>query len=177
MRLLKIVPDNTNIGFVRLRFVAFGFTILLTLASIGLLATRGLNLGVDFVGGLMIEAGFSQAVPLDELRKTVNGLNVGEVSLQQFGGPNNVAIRLPLPPGDETAAQAVVKRVQASIAAKHPDVSFRRVDTVSGQRLGRADPQRHLRRAARGARHRRLHLGALRMAFRRLDARRACSTT
>ena len=136
MRLLKIVPDNTNIGFVRLRWIAFAFTILLTLASVGLLATRGLNLGVDFVGGLMIEAGFDQPVPLDGLRQTVNRLNVGEISLQQFGSPKNVAIRLPLPPGDETAAQAVVKRVQASIAAIHPDVKFRRVDTVSGRVSG-----------------------------------------
>jgi preprotein translocase subunit SecF len=77
MRLLRIVPDDTNIGFVRLRFIAFAFTILLTLASIGLLATRGLNLGVDFVGGLMIEAGFSGPAPLDDLRETVNRLNVG----------------------------------------------------------------------------------------------------
>ena len=136
MRLLRIVPDNTNIRFVRLRFVAFAFTILLTVASIGLLATRGLNLGVDFVGGLMIEAGFSGPAPLDDLRVTVNRLNVGETKLQQFGGPNNVAIRLPLPPGDETASQAVVKRVQAAIRAQHPDVSFRRVDTVSGRVSG-----------------------------------------
>ncbi len=136
MRLLRIVPDNTNISFVRLRFVAFAFTILLTVASIGLIATRGLNLGVDFVGGLMIEAGFSQPVELDELRQTVGRLEVGEVSLQQFGSPRNIAIRLPLPPGDETASQAVVKRVQAAIAQKHPDVSFRRVDTVSGRVSG-----------------------------------------
>ena len=60
MRLLKIVPDNTSFRFVRLRWFAFAFTILLTGASIALIASRGLTLGVDFVGGLMIEAGFEQ---------------------------------------------------------------------------------------------------------------------
>ncbi len=55
MRLLKIVPDNTNIDFVRLRGWAFGLTLLLSVLAIGLTVYKGLNLGVDFVGGLMIE--------------------------------------------------------------------------------------------------------------------------
>ena len=55
MKLLKLVPDNTNIGFVRIRFIAFALTALLTIAAIGAVGARGLNLGVDFVGGLMID--------------------------------------------------------------------------------------------------------------------------
>jgi preprotein translocase subunit SecF len=133
MRLFKIVPDNTQFRFVRLRWIAFTVTALLTLAAVGLLMTRGLNLGVDFVGGLMIEAGFEQPVPLDDLRAKINRMGVGEVSLQEFGSPNNVALRLPLPPGDEEASQAVVKKLQAEIAAEYPGVSFRRIDTVSGK--------------------------------------------
>jgi len=54
MALLRIVPDNTNIRFVRLRGIAFLLTFILTLASVALLGVKGLNLGVDFVGGLMI---------------------------------------------------------------------------------------------------------------------------
>lgn len=136
MRLLKLVPDNTNIGFVRLRWWAFGFTILLTLSSIALVATRGLNMGVDFVGGLMIEAVFDKPAQLDGLRNSINKLNVGETSLQQFGDPRTVSIRLPLPPGDEAASQVVVQRVQAALAVEHPDVKFNRVDTVSGKVSG-----------------------------------------
>ena len=136
MRLLKIVPDNTSFRFVRLRWVAFAFTILLTVASIALIATRGLNLGVDFVGGLMIEAGFEKPVPLDELRHDIGRMNVGDVSLQQFGSPRNIAIRLPLPPGDDAAVQHRVKEVQAQIAGKYPGVSFRRIETVSGKVSG-----------------------------------------
>ena len=69
---LKLVPDNTNIGFVRLRFLAFGLTLLLTLGSIGLLATRGLNLGVDFVGGLTMET----PRELEKLRAQLVGLEL-----------------------------------------------------------------------------------------------------
>lgn len=133
MRLLKLVPDNTNIGFVRLRWLAFGFTLVLTLGSLVLLFTRGLNLGVDFVGGLMIEAKFERSVQLDELRGTVDRLGVGSSALQNFGGPETVLIRLPLPPGDDAAVQRVVQKVQTAIRANHPDVSFRRVETVSGK--------------------------------------------
>jgi preprotein translocase subunit SecF len=133
MRLLKLVPDNTNIGFVRMRWVAFAITVVLTLSSIALLATRGLNLGVDFVGGLMMEVKFEQPVKLDELRSTVDSLGVGSSALQNFGGPDTVLVRLPLPPGDEVAVQKVVQKVQAAIAENHKDASFRRVETVSGK--------------------------------------------
>ena len=133
MRLMKLVPDNTNIGFVRMRWLAFGFTLLLTLGSLALLATRGLNLGVDFVGGLMIDARFERPVALDELREQVDSLNVGSSALQNFGGPQNVLIRLPLPPGDEVTVQRTVVRVQQAIRAQHPDVTFARVETVSGK--------------------------------------------
>ena len=133
MPLLKLIPDNTNIDFLRYRFVGVGFTLVLIVASIFLLATRGLNYGVDFAGGLMIEAGFKENISLDELRGTVNRLQVGEASLQEFGGPKNISIRLPLPPGNETAVQQVVVKVQKAIAQNHPDVTFRRVETVSGK--------------------------------------------
>src|SRR3546814_9349696 len=63
-------------------------------------------------------------------------MNVGDVSLQAFGGPRNIAIRLPLPPGDDAAVQATVKRVQAEIAEEYPGVSFRRVESVSGKVSG-----------------------------------------
>src|SRR3546814_18409123 len=117
MSLLKSVPDNTSFRFVRLRWFASAFTILLTGASIALVASRGLTLGVDFVGGLMIEAGFEQPVPLDKLRPDIGRLNVGAVSLQAFGGPRNNALRLPLPPGADAAVQSLVKPVPAQLAA------------------------------------------------------------
>ena len=137
MRLLKMVPDNTNIGFVRLRFAAFILTALLTVAALAAVATRGLNLGVDFVGGLMIEAQFQSAPPLDKVRSTIDGLDVGTSSLQQFGDPRTVSIRLPIAEGsDEGATNAVVGRVSSALKAQFPGVRFTRTDTVSGKVSG-----------------------------------------
>jgi preprotein translocase subunit SecF len=137
MRLLKLVPDNTNIGFLKWRFVAIAITALLTLGSVVLLLTRGLNYGVDFAGGLMMEVGFSQPADIDDLRGKIGRLNIGEGSIQEFGAPEVVAIRLPLPQSErEDAVQAVVAKVQKSIAADYPDASFRRVETVSGKVSG-----------------------------------------
>jgi len=137
MRLLKLVPDNTNIGFVSLRHWAFGLTILLTVLAAGLVVARGLNLGVDFVGGLMIEAKFDKAPSLDKVRAGIETLNVGEAQLQQFGDPKTVSIRLPLPESaDEGATNAVVKLVQKELQKDYPTVSFSRYDTVSGKVSG-----------------------------------------
>jgi preprotein translocase subunit SecF len=137
MRLLKLVPDNTNIGFVRLRHWAFGLTLLLTIAAAGLVAVRGLNLGVDFVGGVMIEASFKQPPVLDQLRNEVDRLKVGEAALQQFGSPNVVSIRLPTPAStDEGATNRLVRAVQDDLSKRYPGVAFNRAETVSGKVSG-----------------------------------------
>jgi preprotein translocase subunit SecF len=137
MRHLKLVPDNTNLPFVSLRHWAFGITAVLTLAAIALVGMRGLNLGVDFVGGLMIEAKFDRPPQLDKIRSTVDRLNVGEGSLQTFGDPKTVSIRLPLPASsDEGATNRVVEKVRAALTKVYPAVQFSRYDTVSGKVSG-----------------------------------------
>ncbi len=109
---------------------------LLTIGSIGLLATRGLNLGVDFVGGLTMEVEFKAPPPLDALRKKVDSLGVGTSALQEFGSPKNILIRLPLPEGDQAAVQKVVAKVQTGLKGNYGDVNFRRVESVSGKVSG-----------------------------------------
>ena len=137
MRLLKIVPDNTNIGFARLRYWAFGLTALLTLAAATLVGVRGLNLGVDFIGGVMIEARFVQPPSLDQVRSEVDALGVGEAALQTFGTPNTVSIRLPLPrSADEGATNRLVQRVEGDLKAHYPGVVFNAAETVSGKVSG-----------------------------------------
>ncbi|NIJ07866.1 preprotein translocase subunit SecF [Sphingomonas vulcanisoli] len=137
MRLLKIVPDNTNIGFVRLRYWAFGLTMLLTIAAVALVAVRGLNFGVDFVGGVAIETHFQQPPSVDQLRADIEALHVGEASLQQFGDPHTISIRLPVPKTtDEGATNQLVKTVESTVAAKFPGVQFNKADTVSGKVSG-----------------------------------------
>ena len=134
MRLLKIVPDNTNIDFVKLRGIAFALTMLLSLVAIGLTVTRGLNYGVDFVGGLMIEETFTTPPNQDRVRSVVDSLGVGEASLQQFGGPTTLTIRLPVQKSaDEGATNAVVKKVETALARDFPGAKFSRYSTVSGK--------------------------------------------
>jgi len=137
MRLLKLIPDDTNIDFVRLRGWAFGLTAFLTVLAVAAVFARGLNLGVDFVGGLMIEAKFDQPPALNKLRSTIDRLEVGDVQLGQFGDKKIVSIRLPVPKGaDEGATNAEVKRVQTAVKAGFPDAVFTRTDTVSGKVSG-----------------------------------------
>ena len=137
MKLLKLVPDDTNIDFVRLRGWAFGLTLLLSVLAIGVTAYKGLNFGVDFEGGLMIEERFAQKPDLDRVRETVDALGLGEAQLQTFGEANNITIRLPVQAGgDEGATNAAVKKVEAALSQRFPGAEFRRYSTVSGKVSG-----------------------------------------
>jgi preprotein translocase subunit SecF len=135
MRLLKLVPDNTNIGFVSLRGWAFGLTALLTVVAVFATLTRGLNLGVDFVGGLSIEAKFAQVPNIENLRHLVDQVGEGEAALTQYlDNPNMVSIRLPPPKSKaEGATSAVVGKVQQAVGAKFPGVSFGKTDSVDAK--------------------------------------------
>jgi preprotein translocase subunit SecF len=132
MRLLKLIPDDTNIDWMRWRNVAALISLLLLIGSIALVAVRGLNLGVDFVGGQQIRATFDRPAPVEDIRARVGALNLGEASIQEFGNPNTLSIRLPLPPGDEAAANIAGSRVRQAITAAYPNTVFA-VDTVSGK--------------------------------------------
>jgi len=133
MRLLKLVPDNTNLDFLRWRTFAIIVSGLLMAASIGLLATKGLNFGVDFMGGQVIRTTFAQPPSLDELRSDVTGYGLGDPSIQEFGSPRQVTIRLPLPEGGEEAANAAASKVRAELTKRYPGVRIDAVDTVSGK--------------------------------------------
>src|SRR4028119_1840859 len=120
MKLLKLVPDNTNIDFMKVRNIALMLSILVTLASLALLAFKGLNLGVDFVGGQMIRTTFTQPVDVEQLRERVGTLNLGEASIQEAGGPKTYQTRLPPPPGGEAAANAAASKVRTMIEQQYP---------------------------------------------------------
>jgi preprotein translocase subunit SecF len=131
--LLKLVPDSTNIDFLRWRNIAIIFSALMIIASWALVATKGLNFGVDFAGGQMIRVTFAQPVSLDELRSDVEGLGLGDPSIQEFGSPREVSIRLPLPPGGEEGANAAASRVRQALAQQYPGSRIDAVETVSGK--------------------------------------------
>jgi len=99
-----------------------------------LVGVRGLNFGVDFKGGVMIEAHFQTPPSENALRSDVDGLHVGEASLSTFGNANTYSIRLPLPKTtDEGATNRLVKNVQGALSAKYPGVVFNRAETVSSK--------------------------------------------
>jgi preprotein translocase subunit SecF len=132
VKLLKLVPDNTNLDFMRWRNWALVLSILVTAAAIALVFTRGLNLGVDFVGGQSVRVTFVQPPNLDDLRERVNGLGNGDANLQEFGSPNVIAIRMPVPEGGgEGAAAQAASQVRAVITERYPDARFDAVETVS----------------------------------------------
>ena len=108
MKLLKLVPDDTNIGFLKWRNIALIFSIITMIASIALVATRGLNFGVDFIGGQMIQATFteSETAPITELRSSIGALGYGDATIQRFGAENEIAIRMGLPEEAETRPEA-----------------------------------------------------------------------
>lgn len=136
MRLLKLVPLNTNIDFLRWRGIAGVVSMLLVVASIGLLATKGLNFGVDFAGGQMIRVTFQQPPQLDELRERVNALELGDASIQEFGSPTEIAIRMPLPEGGEESANVAASEVRELIETNWPGARIDAVETVSGKVSG-----------------------------------------
>lgn len=134
MKLLKLVPDDTNIDFARLRGWAFGLTLALSLLAIGLVFAKGLNFGVDFEGGLMIEERFATAPDIGRVRSAVDQLGVGEANLQPVGDGRTITIRLPVQSGgDEGATNAAVRKVEAALAQQFPGAEFRRYSTVSGK--------------------------------------------
>ncbi|PKQ06420.1 MAG: protein translocase subunit SecF [Alphaproteobacteria bacterium HGW-Alphaproteobacteria-11] len=135
MRHLKLISDDTHIPFVRFRHVAVAFSLAVIVASVVLFFGRGLNFGIDFKGGIMIEIATDGPADLTQLRATMGGLGLGEVQIQEFGQADDVLIRIPSPAeGGEAASQEVVNAVRAAL--DDVVVEYRRVEVVGPQVSG-----------------------------------------
>jgi preprotein translocase subunit SecF len=131
MRSFRLIPDDTKIPFVRYQYWAYVFSGALVLLTLVLLPTRGLNFGIDFQGGILIEVGMAGPADLAGMRESLGGLGLGEVALQEFGGPENVLIRIERQQGGEAGQLAAVERVRAALAERFgDDVDYRRVEFV-----------------------------------------------
>jgi preprotein translocase subunit SecF len=107
--LLRIVPDDTKFDFMRFRRISFPISAALSIVAILLFFFHGLNFGIDFVGGTLIEVqSKSGAADLAKMRAALSGLGLGDVQLQEFGGPTDVLIRVAQQPGGEQAQQAAI---------------------------------------------------------------------
>ena len=138
MKLLKLVPDDTNIRFLRWRIPFYVVSLILIAASWGLVLTKGLNYGVDFAGGLNITATFTESTeaPVGELRDTVAELGYGEPVVQRFGDDNQVSIRVPLPEsaeGNPEAAQTIANQIVAELEESFADFRLDGNENVSGK--------------------------------------------
>jgi preprotein translocase subunit SecF len=128
VRLLRIVPDDTKFDFMRFRRISFPLSALLSILAVVLYFTHGLNFGIDFVGGTLMEVqSKSGPANLSQMRTTLNGLGLGDVQLQQFGGPNDVLLRIAQQPGGEGAQQQAVAKVRQALG---DSVEYRRVEVV-----------------------------------------------
>ena len=126
--LLRIVPDDTKFDFMRFRRISFPISAALSIVAILLYFFHGLNFGIDFVGGTLIEVQ-SKSGPADlaKMRAALSRLGLGEVQLQEFGGPADVLIRVAQQPGGEAAQQAAIGKVREALGS---EVDYRRVEVV-----------------------------------------------
>jgi preprotein translocase subunit SecF len=154
MRLLKLIPDHTKIDFVGARFYAFGFDGLLTVIALVSLIVIGLNFGIDFTGGVLVEVKATQSIDIGAMRTKVDSLGFPEAQLQYFGGgecemPPNSCVLIRVQPQMNTASsdQEVVNKVRGVFGGRL------RVPPHGGgwaQGLRRAEECRHPRHGYRG---------------------------
>jgi preprotein translocase subunit SecF len=132
MRLLKLIPDQTNFDFVGARYVAFAFDGLLILITVLSLYFQGLNLGLDFTGGILVEVKGQETVDIGAMRERVDTLGFGEAQLQYFNGgdcamPADSCVLIRVQPEDEASGPAAAQAIQAVLGEGY---EFRRVDVV-----------------------------------------------
>jgi preprotein translocase subunit SecF len=131
MRTFRLVPDGTHIRFMHYQYWGYAFSGALILLTLILVPLKGLNFGVDFRGGLLIEVRVpGTTADLGAMRSLLGGLGLGEVALQTFGEPNDVLIRVQRQEGGEEAQLAAVEKVKTALSQAFGDVSYRRVESV-----------------------------------------------
>ena len=128
MRFLSRAP---NIDFMAVRKPMLGLSVLLLLASAVILGVRGLNFGIDFSGGVLVEVGYPEAVELDDVRADLSEGGFSAASVQYFGTSSDVLIRL-APDAAESTAQ-LSDRIFAVLSAETPGLDLRRVEFVGPQ--------------------------------------------
>ncbi|MDP6343678.1 MAG: protein translocase subunit SecF, partial [Alphaproteobacteria bacterium] len=112
---IKLVPAKTAIPFIQWRRIAMPASAALVVLSLISAFFPGLNFGIDFRGGILVEVQTPTAADLGAMRRSLGGLDLGEVSLQEFGQADTVLIRIERQPGDASAQQKAVEVVQKAL--------------------------------------------------------------
>ncbi len=132
MRLISLIPTGTKIDFMRWRRIAGMASGVLATLSIVLFLGVGLNYGIDFRGGILVEIRTEGPADIGQLRSDLSNLNLGEVELQEFGEPTDVLIRIERQAGEEREQLKAVEVVKEALG---PGVDYRRVEFV-GPKVG-----------------------------------------
>jgi preprotein translocase subunit SecF len=128
MKLLRLIPDNTRFGFMRFRRVSFPFSALASIVSVVAFLWIGMNVGIDFKGGTVVEIqAKAEKADVAAIRAAGDGLNLGEFEVQEFGSPRDVLLRVGLQPGGDKAQAEVVAKLRTVFEDKY---EFRRVEVV-----------------------------------------------
>ena len=127
MSRFKFIPENPNVNFLGRRIIFFVFSAILVLSSIGVFSAKGMNYGIDFTGGIMIEIKTDVPGRIGEMRKTLKNLGLGSVELQEFGASDDILIRLQAQKGGEKAQQSAVKMVKEALGS---GIEYRRTELV-----------------------------------------------
>lgn len=136
--LLKLVPDNTTIPFLSGKKIAAIFSSLMIIASLAIFFNNGLNLGIDFKGGITLEIGTQEEADVGLFRSTIEPLGLGEVAIQEFGDTGReVLIKIESQPADEEnginsarAQQIAIEQVRGALEEVMDGLSYRRVNFV-----------------------------------------------
>jgi preprotein translocase subunit SecF len=132
IRPLRLVPDGTRIRFMRGRFAGLIVSAVLSIASVVLFFYPGLNYGIDFEGGVVVDLRLPAAPDLGALRRDFDGLGLGEVTLQQFGSPHDVLVKL----GRQASGESAHSAITQMLAAKFPSSDIRSYESVGAQVSG-----------------------------------------
>ena len=131
---MKLITNKTSIDFLSLgrRRVALAISAILIVVSLASLATRGLNFGIDFTGGVLLEVGYPQDADLDKIRGLMADAGFEDAQVQRFGAATDVLLRLP-PQGEGVNPNEIRDTLRNTLAADEPNVDLRRVEFVGPQ--------------------------------------------
>ncbi len=132
MKPLHLVPDDVNVPFLKFRKIFYIVSLAMVLVSVGLFLTKGLNFGIDFRGGILVEIKTDGPADIGALRDNLGSLGLGDVSIQEFGEPDDVLIQLQRQDGDEQAQMAALATVTKALG---DNVTIRRSELV-GPKVG-----------------------------------------